>query len=108
VLNYFGIKWFGFIAAAYTTLFCYIVFALCHYIYMTASVKKALGVSHVFQSGRLVVLSAAVLAVTIFMIFFYDKIVIRYGINLAILLAAWLKRDFILAMYRKVRRKKQK
>ena len=108
VLNYFGIKWFGFIAAAYTTLFCYIVFALCHYIYMTSSVRKALGVSRVFQSGRLVVLSAAVLAVTIFMIFFYDKIVIRYGINLAILLAAWLKRDFILTMYRKVRRKKQK
>ena len=75
---------------------------------MTASVRKALGVSRVFQSGRLVVLSAAVLAVTIFMIFFYDKIVIRYGINLAILLAACLKRDFILTMYRKVRRKKQK
>ena len=50
--------------------------------------------------------SAAVLAVTIFMIFFYDKIVIRYGINLVIVLAAWMKRDFILAMYRKVRRKK--
>ena len=60
-----------------------------------------------FQSGRLVVLSAVVLAVTILMIFFYDKILIRYGINLAILLASWIKRDFILTMYRKVRRKKK-
>ena len=74
---------------------------------MSASVKKELGVDHVFQSGRLVVLSAVVLAVTILMIFFYDKILIRYGINLAILLAAWIKRDFILTMYRKVRRKKK-
>jgi hypothetical protein len=74
---------------------------------MSASVKKELGVDRVFQSGRLVVLSAVVLAVTILMIFFYDKILIRYGINLAILLAAWIKRDFILTMYRKVRRKKK-
>ena len=106
VLNYFGIKWFGFIAAAYTTLFCYIVFALCHYIYMTASVKKAIGVDHVFQSGRLVALSVIIVAVTIFMIFFYDRALIRYGINLVILLAVWLKRDLIRDMYRKIRKKK--
>jgi len=106
VLNYFGIKWFGFIAAAYTTLFCYIVFALCHYIYMTASVKKAIGIDHVFQSGRLLVLSVIIVIVTIFMIFFYDQALIRYGINLVILFAAWLKRDLIRDMYRKIRRKK--
>ena len=30
----------------------YAVFALCHYLYMTASVKKALGVSGVFRFSR--------------------------------------------------------
>lgn len=103
VLNYFGIKWFGYVAAAYTTLFCYIVFALCHYIYMTASVKKALGIPRVFQSARLLVLSCVIVAVTVAMIFFYDKALIRYGINLVILIAAWIRRDSIRAMYAEVR-----
>ena len=31
---------YGYIAAAYTTLICYILFAAGHYIYMSQSVKK--------------------------------------------------------------------
>ena len=31
VLNYFGIKLFGYIAPGYTTLICYIVFGIAHY-----------------------------------------------------------------------------
>lgn len=34
VLNYFGIKMFGFIAAGYTTLVSYILFAVCNYFAM--------------------------------------------------------------------------
>ena len=108
VLNYFGIKLFGYVAAAYTTLFCYAVFALCHYLYMTASVKKALGVSGVFRSGRLLVLSAAILLFTIAMIFFYDKALIRYSINLLILLVLYLKRDLVKDLYGRVRSAKKK
>ena len=33
-LNYICIKWFGYIAAGYTTLFCYLVQFICHYIMM--------------------------------------------------------------------------
>ena len=108
VLNYFGIKLFGYVAAAYTTLFCYAVFALCHYLYMTASVKKALGVSGVFRSGRLLVLSAAILLFTIAMIFFYDKALIRYSINLLILLVLYLKRALVKDLYGRVRSAKKK
>lgn len=108
VLNYFGIKLFGYVAAAYTTLFCYAVFALCHYLYMTASVKKALGVDRVFRSGRLLVMSAAILALTITMIFFYDKALLRYGINLVILAVLFLKRDLIRETMAKMRSAKKK
>ena len=34
VLNYVGIKLFGYVTAAYTTLICYMVYALFHYILM--------------------------------------------------------------------------
>ena len=39
VLNYFGIKWFGFVAAGYTTLISYILFAVCNYIAMVKVCK---------------------------------------------------------------------
>ena len=40
VLNYIFIKKFGFIAAGYTTLFCYMVFAVCHFEYSSIIIYK--------------------------------------------------------------------
>ncbi|MCI5901810.1 MAG: polysaccharide biosynthesis C-terminal domain-containing protein, partial [Blautia sp.] len=73
-LNYVFIRLFGYIAAAYTTLFCYIVFAASHYIYMTRSVKRIIG-QHMFNTARLVGLSVAILLAGIGVVFMYDKIV---------------------------------
>lgn len=42
ILNYFGIKMFGYIAAAYTTIICYMLFVLFHYILMTNICNKYL------------------------------------------------------------------
>lgn len=39
VLNYFGIKMLGYMACAYTTLLCYILFAVFHYFFM----RKVIG-----------------------------------------------------------------
>ena len=39
-LNYIFIKLYGFIAAAYTTLVCYMLFSVCHYIFMKLVLKK--------------------------------------------------------------------
>lgn len=78
ILNYIGIKIFGYIAAAYTTLICYIIFAFSHYIYMVHSVKKAEGIEGIFSTKRLFILSLLVIALGVFVIFFYDKMIIRY------------------------------
>lgn len=40
ILNWFFIKQFGYIAAGYTTLFSYLLFALCNYFAMKQGVKK--------------------------------------------------------------------
>lgn len=92
VLNYFGIRLFGYIAAAYTTLICYILFALGHYIYMTHSVKRTLQISKVFSSKRLIFLSISIVALGIFIIFFYDMILIRYGLITLILVCGYINR----------------
>lgn len=40
ITNYFGIKWFGYSAAAYTTLLCYILMAVLHYYSMEKMLRK--------------------------------------------------------------------
>ncbi|HIT67891.1 MAG TPA: oligosaccharide flippase family protein [Candidatus Merdisoma merdipullorum] len=42
VLNYFGIQLFGYVAAAYTTLFSYILYAMLHYYFMRRICKTYL------------------------------------------------------------------
>ena len=93
LLNYIGIKLFGYIAAAYTTLFCYAVFALSHYIYMTVNVKRNLSIKNLFNGRRLLLLSCIVLIFGTCIIFFYDKVIIRYAIIGIILIISFVKRE---------------
>lgn len=106
VLNYFGIKLFGYVAAAYTTLFCYVAFSFGHYIYMTISVKKAAGVSKVFNSFRLLALSICILVSGIIVIFLYDKVRIRYSIIGCVCIFAYIKRNDMMKIINAVKTKK--
>jgi len=103
VLNYFGIKYFGYVAAAYTTLFCYIVFAFGHYVYMSVTVKKALSIEKTFNSGRLVVLSVVLVGFCLFTVLFYDSPIIRYLMILVILCVLLVKRKQIQELYKTIR-----
>ncbi|WP_303872068.1 lipopolysaccharide biosynthesis protein [Acetobacterium wieringae] len=95
-LNYIGIKLFGYVAAAYTTLICYIVFSFSHYIYMTTRIKKTLNLDKVFNTRRLLWLSTSVLFFGISMILFYDQTLIRYGIVIVIMIGMIIKRNLII------------
>jgi O-antigen/teichoic acid export membrane protein len=96
ILNYFGIKMYGYIAAAYTTLICYILFAAGHYIYMSQSVKKGEGIGWVFNTKRLALLSLGVVAFGIVIIFFYENIVVRYSIIVGICVIVFILRKRII------------
>ena len=107
VLNYIGIKLFGFVAAAYTTLICFILFAFSHYVYMTHCVRKEFGVKRVFRAGRIVVLSAVVIAFGLLIVLLYDHVIIRYSILAVILVAMFLKRKVFLDIIIEVRDNKK-
>lgn len=104
-LNYVGIKLFGYVAAAYTTLLCYALFALSHYIYMTISVKKAIGVHRVFKSLRLLLLSIFVLITGMIVILLYDNVIVRYTILSAICIIAYIKRNELVKIFKSVKAK---
>lgn len=98
-LNYIGLKLFGYLAAAYATLLCYMLFAFGHYVYVTWIIKRKFGIDKVFNSKRLIILSVSVVASSIFIVFFYDYILIRYAIILAALIALFVNRKKLISMF---------
>ena len=107
VLNYYGIKIFGYIAAAYTTLICYILFALGHYIYMTKSVNASEGIGPIFSAKRLLILSMVVIIFGIAIIFVYNIAILRYLIIACIFLVIYLKRVRIKEVFFSIRSKEK-
>ena len=105
VLNYIGIKSFGYIAAAYTTLICYILFAMAHYIYMNYCVKMLFGADQVFDSKRLVVLAMIILLIGLFTILLYNLFILRYIFVIFIIIFMLLKRKIVLEIFNLVKNK---
>lgn len=95
ILNYYGIVLFGFIAAAYSTLVCYIFFAVGHYIYMEKSARCDDEVCHIFNTKRLVILSVGELVFGSLIILVYDVAVVRYIIVVAIGIVTYVNRNYI-------------
>ena len=80
ILNYYGIKKFGYLAAGYTTLICYILFGVAHYIFSMHVLKVKTGNNQVFSTFWLVVLSAVVLLGMFCMTLTYQFTGLRYSI----------------------------
>jgi len=106
-LNYIFINWFGYIAAAYTTLFCFAVFALTHYFYMTYSVKKAIGVNRIYRTGRMMILFLVIIVLGLLVVFLYDLPIVRYALIGAVLIAAIIKHKAIIKVLKSVRKPKK-
>lgn len=98
VLNYYAISWFGYIAAAYTSLICYIFFAVCHYALMSMLCKKNRINKKLFSGKKILFLSIGVLIFTLFVNILYSYIVVRYMLISVLLIIAFIFRKKILAI----------
>lgn len=99
VLNYVCIKLFGYHAAGYTTLACYILLALMHYIFYRGVVRKELPENKDLYDLRTILLfSGLLLLVMIAMVLTYRWALIRYGIVSVLAVVALLNRKRIMGM----------
>lgn len=91
ILNYYCITQFGYISAAYTTLLCYVLFTVAHYVYMIHCMRKLFPEDRLFNTERLLIISLCVLGCGILVMAFYEYWGIRYLI-LAVLVVGLIKR----------------
>lgn len=94
-LNYIFIKLFGFVAAGYTTLACYVLYSLGHYIISTKITKKAISGRRLFDTRVLFLLSVFVIAIGVLCNFLFNYWYIRYGILIVCAVAVVMKRQDI-------------
>lgn len=78
ILNYFGIRMFGYIAAAYTTLLCYMLYSLFHYILMTKICNTYLEGIKPYKTNFIILFSLVFVIFGLLMLFTYAYPLIRY------------------------------
>lgn len=105
LLNYVFINIFGFIAAAYTTLFCYVCFCICHYLFMKLVMKKRGNALVIYDIKSITIISFVVLVGSILMVLVYDSICVRWIIITLILIALICKRKSIFSIFTSLIRK---
>lgn len=93
VLNYIFINIFGFIAAGYTTMFCYAMLALLHYV----NVKKR-GYEAAVDNQKVFIISVAVILMSVLISLVYSYDLLRYTLIVMILFFGVFNRKMIIKM----------
>lgn len=94
-LNALFIRAYGYYAAGYTTLFCYMLIAVLHYIFMTRICKET-GFYKPYRLKKLAALSAALLTIGFLMLLVYHYRILRYCIIAGIVLGLFVYKDRII------------
>lgn len=96
VLNMIFINKYGYIAAGYTTLASYILYALGHYIFMIKVLKKHNVKEKYYNDKAIINISVLFIIATILIIPLYSHIVVRYFLILLLLVFIFFNRYKIL------------
>lgn len=99
-LNYVFIKQYGYYAAGYTTLFCYIVFAVAHYLFMRRICRKEINNTIVYDVKILILISVAFLLCGFALMVTYDYQLLRYGIVAAVIVAGFILRKKLVRVFK--------
>lgn len=104
LLNYYCIPRFGYAAAGYTTLFCYLLFAGMHYVYVNKVVKANIG-SSLFSTSDLLPVSLIFLILASVISVFYGNWIIRYLFIWGLIVTGVIKRNYLINILKDIRDK---
>ena len=80
ILNYIFIRAYGYYAAGYTTLLCYILFALGHYFFMVKICEQQLDNVVVYKKQILLKITFLFIAIGFMLLYFYTNNYLRYAV----------------------------
>ena len=80
VLNYIFINVFGYTAAGYTTLVCFMIYAIVHYIFMRKVCRECCGGDYPYDSMKIIMITIPFLVSGFLFLMTYNYPFVRYGI----------------------------
>lgn len=104
-LNAVFIPVFGFVAAGYTTLACYILYAFAHYYFMRKVNREYMDGAVIYDVRIILALGLGLLVCSLLMMLFYEMPLFRYGMLSVFAAVALWKRKTLIALIRTLRRK---
>ena len=102
ILNYIFIKLFGYMAAGYTTLTCYLVFAIAHYLFMKKVCRDCCDGEYPYETKKIVYISVPFVIVGFILLATYNYPIIRYSIVAASAAVVIIKRKKILEIVKRI------
>lgn len=106
VLNAIFIPIFGYIVAGYTTLVCYVLFAVIHYIFYKETIKLAKIKVDIFDVKKMTMLCVALITIVVSLNFCYKITILRFSVVGCILMTILLKRKAVIRYIEKIRSEK--
>lgn len=105
ILNYIFIPFFGYYAAGYTTLVCYIMFSFAHYYFHLRILKQHNEIGKIYSNKFIFGFSLLIIAFMLIMPMLYNTYIIRYSLILVVIILAFIKRDFIITVFKGIKKK---
>ena len=103
VLNYIFIPIFGYYAAGYTTLVCYVLYAMVHYLFCrNALLEQSIQSKRLIDLKSIISITAIVIIFMLIMIMTYQHIFIRYGVVCIIIVTCLLRRKYIISILKDI------
>lgn len=102
-LNLIFMPKFGYLAAGYVTLVCYMLYALAHYIFMRKVCKEKLNVKSVYNDKMILLISVVYLVCATIAMSLYNLPIIRYSILVIALIVLVIKRDFVINLIKNIK-----
>lgn len=96
-LNYIFIKQYGYVAAGYTTLVCYVLYSIGHAIISRKVMKEFIPGKTLFDYKCVVGLSVLVIFAGIGCNFLFDYKIVRYGLLVILGIVAFVKRELLMS-----------
>ena len=106
VLNWLLIPHFGIVAAGYTTLASYILFAFCNYLAMRKILKEQNKKDNMFNYKLLVIIFLLLCVISAVGALLYGILIARIAVAVAVLTVMVIKRNYFIDMYKQIKGKK--
>lgn len=102
VLNYIFIDLFGYQAAGYTTLICYVIYDIGHYFFMNRVCDECCDGTRPYNVKIILIITGSFMLSGFVLLFTYKYTFLRYGIVAVLFIAVILKRKEITGLLRKI------